>query len=569
MIRIYPLLCILLFSFGCAKDIEIFVPHPSDPNPNQGLVLSNLTGILANENGDPIAGTDVFYGDGQTQTDENGVFYFAKVAVPVGHAVLELEVPGYFVSKPIIYAQEGSTAFIRVVLRERIQTGSFMADQSQQLSLSADLSIQIEGNSLVDPSGTNYPGDVAVFSSRYDPGSLNDVRQIPGSSIGIDATEKEVAMEALVAFVLEFDGSNGQKLHSETDSDILVDIQIPVLLQGEAPPETALWYFDGSTGLWVEKGTAIRSGDLYSCLIDAPGTWAVAKPYDYIQIEGYSKDLEDRRFVHTGFSVQFPAGNYFTASYVDSKGAYQLRIPKGVDLQLNLLDDCDEEMYSTVLGGLAGNTVVPPMIVDMPEAYQAWLRGVLVSCNEDPLDLGYVLLKNGIWTKPVLVDETGAFASHVSACGAETFVLEGVSLNAPGANSLQISHPFILNMELGQINVCEALPASFAGFNVDGEPFLSTEASGIPQGNQTFISDSDGDIALLVPGISTGLYSLDAGTFSIGPYSSDQIIESLVQVVFDSYGQSGENIRGSVNGYFTDSDGNDHWVFGRFRALIP
>ncbi|MBR9919511.1 MAG: hypothetical protein GYB31_01650 [Bacteroidetes bacterium] len=570
MFRKFTLFILIVLFASCAKDVELFIPYDNQPDPQAGLVTTSLTGVLTDTDGNPISAQEVYFGNASTQTDGFGVFHFSEVEVPVSHAPLQFDVPGYYINNPVLNANENGRAFVRIILRERVQTASFDASGSSTVDPDDNFSFQTENDMLRDENGDHYTGEVAVFSARFDPTNISDFRQIPGNWFGENLMEEEAVLEPFAAFVLEMEDLNGQALSLKSDNPLIANVRVPAAIASEAPSEIGLWLYDAGSGLWTETAQAFLNGDFYEAEINQLGTWAFARGHDYVEIEGVTRDDDSRGFVHAGLSIRFEAGNYCAAIYVDDEGSYALRIPANTNLVLDLLNDCEESVYMTSLSGFDVNTVLPPVIVDQADAWQTYVRGRLINCNDQPLESAYAWISSGDWTKPVLVNADGSFQAHVSSCGATLYTLQGVSLSGD-ALSLSLSHSLYQQAELGSINVCPDIPEAFSGFNVDGEEFLSLETEATMDADVLHFEEADQNLQFSLattPGVP-GEYQVLAINQQFGPYSEDEIQSMDVKVVLETFGVSENHLEGTINGYFTDTDGNDHWVFGRFRSANP
>ncbi|HAX48474.1 MAG TPA: hypothetical protein DCX92_05765, partial [Bacteroidetes bacterium] len=87
------LLIILIAAIGCSEDGSI---TPNNPNNNGGNTTTTISGIVVNENNEPISGVTVT-AHGQTKTSgANGEFMFTDITVPANRLFVKAEKMGYF-----------------------------------------------------------------------------------------------------------------------------------------------------------------------------------------------------------------------------------------------------------------------------------------------------------------------------------------------------------------------------------------------------------------------------------------------------------------------------------------
>jgi hypothetical protein len=554
---------------ACAQDIDIFIPDENPLPPDSNLVASGLSGIVLDEAALPVSDAFIQFGSSSTFSDANGVFFFREAEVVADGAQIRLEVPGYFSGLPVIYATEDGNFFLRVDLRPREVVATFPATEFMAIEAIEGLSLQMEENSLVDQQGEAYLGTVQVFSTVYDCTELEQFQQLPGNGRGLNLVEEEVALTPLVGFALEMEGDASDLLRAKEGSVVIPTVDIPVALQATAPSSLAVWHFDAESGYWNEVGTAIREGDSYTCEVAELGFLLLAEAYPFIEIEGVCLDDEGRPIGHEVLCMQLENGNYSAIGYTQLSGNYRFRIPANVAQDLHLLNDCGEALYTTLLGGLPSNTALPPIILDGGSGFDTWLNGTVTNCNEDPLAEGYLFVRQDNWVRPVVVDEAGNFQIHLSSCDADLFELQAFSFQNSETKGLATSHPYFAEMTFGNLNACEAIPASFSAFTLDTDNYYSSSLSAEPGGGTTLLTDGTGQLALQIPGESAGVYSLEPQDVTIAGFTAAQIAEADLIAVIDVFGGSGERISGSINGTFTDLEGNQHSVFGQFQATIP
>ena len=106
------LLGISLAILGCREDEIGFIPS------EEGEIMStvDLTGFIADPDGNPVAGASVRYNFEEAETDDTGYYILENVEVSSEHASLEATKPGYFSGSRTFRTQNAGTLFHRTTL---------------------------------------------------------------------------------------------------------------------------------------------------------------------------------------------------------------------------------------------------------------------------------------------------------------------------------------------------------------------------------------------------------------------------------------------------------------------
>lgn len=213
---------------------------------------------------------------GITQSDKNGVFLIPNL--PVGmRTVLSVTLPGYVDGiKPLtLVAQIENYVEISLAPVGVVQRAS--ADKSIEVIDGQGARAVFDPGTLVLPDMTPAVGNVEVRLTQFDPSDPGLLDAFPGDFVA----RKKDGTTVRLATVMPMDitvTQNGQRLNLKPGAKARVEFPIPIPLRDTAPREVAIWSLDESTGIWLEEGTARRSGNIYTVDIPHLSWWNCDTP---------------------------------------------------------------------------------------------------------------------------------------------------------------------------------------------------------------------------------------------------------------------------------------------------
>jgi len=304
----------------------------------------------------------------------------------------------------------------------------------------------------------------------------------------------------------ELVGSAGQKLNLATNKKATISFAIAASQQGQASASIPLWYFDEKTALWMEEGSAIKTGNLYQGDVSHFSWWNCDLPSIMTPISGLVTDCQGVPL--SNITILF---NGMYTLTTNSAGAYQALWPLNMTLSAQVL--------ATMNTGLVGNSnliqagpftagvtnILPDLIVPCSSSR---LQGTLTDCNGNPVS-GFVVITgsqqptsqfcvNGVIDIPILpnvpvniIAYVGIQSGNASAIGAQ-----------PGAA-----------VNIGTIAVC----------NVNQETIVTLNGDGY--NNQTFVIDTTSTNSIFIPGGPTTGLIISGSTLP-------QSLQCLIQIDF-------------------------------------
>ena len=168
---------------------------------------------------------------------------------------------------------------------------SFDATQASELAVDGNVLVNLPENSLVDLNGNLVSSAVVAELTVINPAI--DIEMMPGDMLTTNSANEIVPIESFGAITVSFTDDAGNKLQLATNKE--AQIQIPVA--GSNPPATIpLYYFNTTSGLWVEEGeaqlVAINGESFYQGNVSHFTTWNADMIYDTILVNGCVQDEE-------------------------------------------------------------------------------------------------------------------------------------------------------------------------------------------------------------------------------------------------------------------------------------
>ncbi|MHA4810578.1 carboxypeptidase-like regulatory domain-containing protein [Flavitalea flava] len=383
------MLAVLFVLPACKKYVDQSNP-PGFTAPDE-LVKASLQGRVLDENGLPVKGAVVTSGTATTSTDVNGVFTFSNIDMYNRFGFVKVVKAGYFTGSRTILTKAGSLNFVRIDLLPRISKGSFSASSGGKIILQTGDSVAFDAGAVVNAtSNAAYSGMVHVFATYLDPTDVNSSKQMPGDLRGVRTDNKETGLQSFGMMVVELEGDGGEKLQIAPGKKATISMDIPSSLQASAPSTIPLWYFNDSTGKWIEEGTGTRMGNAYIGEVGHFSWWNYDVPYEQVFFKARIKDQHGNPLAYT--YLQFvPSGKNYGVAYcfTDSSGFAQGLIPKGQDLILRIMDNCYNMLFGTNVGPALNDQDLGTITISINTA-PLTLTGKVVDCANNPVENGFV-----------------------------------------------------------------------------------------------------------------------------------------------------------------------------------
>lgn len=465
-----------LFLFSCQREIK-WPEAPGGPTDTPVIdterVTGGVNGIVVNENNQPMAGVTVSSGTNTTTTDRYGVFHFRNIQLSKANGTVKVEKNGYFTGYRSFVSVEGRVNNVRIKLLPKTNSGSFDAAAGGNVSLGSGAKLIMPANAVTDAAGTAYTGNVNIAMTWIDPSSVELPYTVMGDLRGIltDGTERGLSTFGMIG--VEMTGGTGQQLKVAAGKTAELNFPIPASLQASAPDSIDLWHFDEASARWKQDGKAGKNGNMYMAKVSHFSFWNCDAPFPLIDLCMSFKDGHGAPLINVQVRIKRLLNNTYGYGRTDSSGNLCGKVPKNENLELQVLDICNNVIYTQAIGPFAASTTLPVITVSIPVVSSLTITGTLTTCASTNVVNGAaaIYLEGGHqFTVPVT---NGAFSLTIPRCGTNTlnFTVIGVDYAA-----LQQSIPVAGSGTTGSVNVgtvqaCGTSSLEFIEVLIDGAPY--------------------------------------------------------------------------------------------------
>lgn len=555
--------------FACNKYKDSPPPSSSGELPEEKTVTASLQGKVVDENGLPVAGAEVTSGEASTSTDEHGIFNFTNIKLSSRFGYVKVVKDGYFAGSRSILTTAGSENFVSIKLIPRASKGSFAASGGGTIALQTGDTVAFDASSIVNAAtGASYTGTVHVYASYMDPTATDVPQRMPGDLRGIGSDGKETMLQSFGMMVVELEGDGGEKLQIAGGKKATISMKIPDALKGAAPATIPLWYFNDTTGRWVEQGMATLKGDLYVGETTHFSWWNCDAPMGAVSFHLRLKDTHGIPLSYT--YLQFTSSTLGTrGGYTDADGYASGLIPKGRVLKMEALNSCGSAYFGVNIGPALSDQELGDLTVTDDRAVLT-LTGTVVNCNDSAVDSGYVqAIVDGLQYRVKVVK--GAFSLAMPRCTAAGTA----SLVAGDYKTLQQSNTISVpvtsgSIDAGKLSACGSDINQYFNMTFKGQTYNMTVSPDSacyfedPTKMYSFLVDeSDNSYGIsyiwwIKPNGFTGVGTyLTSGYMTINGvyYTHPTYDETSPQCTIKTFGAVNEFITGSINGQLKDTTG--------------
>jgi len=573
----------VIIFIACSKSISSSsgITNPNNI-PADVTVTASLQGRVVDENGLPVEGAAVSSGAATTSTDINGIFSFTSISMSSRFGYVQVAKTGYFTGSRSIITNGGASNYVTIQLVPRNATGSFPAPTGGKVAVApGDTATFLASSVVTAATNAAYTGMVFVFATYLNPTDPNLYKYMPGDLRGIGSDGNETALQSFGMMDVEMQDASGNKLQLAAGQQATLTMAIPDSLQAIAPAAIPLWYFNDSTGKWIQQGSAVRAGNNYVGQVGHFTYWNCDAPIETVNFKVIVKDQFGNPLAYT--YIEFESSTMGTrGAYTDSTGFAQGLIPKGQTLLMRVVNQCGTLIGGVNVGPALADENLGTVTVIVAHA-ELTLTGTVVDCNNNPVDSGFVnaivdglnyraAVRQGTFTLPVsrclissgsvpmlamdlnsgqqstvtnVTADTGTVnAGQLTACTGGSGSGSGSGSGNPGATAQYITYT------LANIPYILVSPNNTIGYNFDA----STSISEI-SGDNTF----DLDISQLT---GTGTYA----NVSVNVVAATGTYTGTVSTTITTFGAIGSYIKGTFTGPVSSSGGPAQTINGSFQV---
>lgn len=546
--------------YSCSKYKDATIPSSNDL-PEDKTVTASIQGRVLDENGLPVGGAAVTSGTASTTTDENGVFSFSDISMSSRFGFVKVVKQGYFTGSRSILTGAGSANYISITLIPRTSKGSFSAAGGGNVVIETGDTVAFDASSVVN-AATNaaYTGTVHVYAAYLDPLSGDMAKHMPGDLRGIDTSGKETMLQSFGMMVVELEGDGGEKLQIAAGKQAYISMKIPDALKATASATIPLWYFNDTTGKWIEQGMATRQGDQYCGHTSHFTWWNCDAPTGAVNLKVRLKDQHGNPLAYTAVQVTSPTYGA-RMSYTDSAGVVSGLIPKGQLLQLKVISNCGSVLAGANVGPALADQDLGTLTVTS-DMGSLTFSGTVVDCNGTAVDSGFVnIAVDGLSYGGAV--RKGAFSVHVARCLISTttamLVAGDYKTQQQGSDiSLSVDTG---KVDAGQLTACGTTFDEYISVTVDGKVYTVSSppdsvmyyVSGISSNFwATYKTGTGNSMDFGIDNLSaTGTYNISY--FFLNTPDRNFLQTGTMQCDISQYGNVSEFILGSLSGTVRDT----------------
>ncbi|MFT3909638.1 MAG: carboxypeptidase-like regulatory domain-containing protein [Ferruginibacter sp.] len=417
-------LCCSMIIFSCKKDIDKTVVDP--PVDNSGFnipaatpVTGRISGIVVDENNDPVQNAEVVLAGTSYTTDAKGFFHINNSTLDKYITTVTVNKTGYFKAIRAFSATE-SRNYLSIKLIPKQLAGTFDAAGGGSAGLSNGTVLTFQGNGIVIK-GTNtaYSGTVNVYASYIDPTATGFGPNIPGSLMGQDA-EHMFVLQSTGMIAVDLESTSGQALQLATGKTANIKLPVPASLLSKAPATIDTWSLD-DRGIWIKEGTATRNGNFYEMQVSHFSFWNCDVPANAIYLTINVHDQNGNPLSNTWVDLTIPNNTtWWGSSYglTDSSGTVAGLVPSNQALEMEIspnIYSCITPIASQNIGPFSSDTTINITVTLTPGTFTV-ISGTVNGCNNQPLDSGAVFIYGGYYSSYTASISNGTYTITIPSC---------------------------------------------------------------------------------------------------------------------------------------------------------
>ena len=551
------LLCVVLMVFpACYKNVGITSSGNSNPNhiPPDQTVIASLQGRVVDQNGVPVQGATVSSGGITTSSDINGLFSFSHINMSSRFGFVTVVKQGFYTGSRSVITNPGASNYVSIQLVPKAVSGTFPAPTGGKVAVGTGDTASFAPSSVVEASsGVAYTGMVTVYATYLNPTDPNLYKYMPGDLRGIGSDGNETALQSFGMMDVEMVDDAGNKLQLASGQPAILTFAIPDTLAPVAPATIPLWYFNDSSGRWIQQGSAVKQGNTYVGQVGHFTYWNCDAPMGTVNFKVHVVDQYGNPLAYR--YIQFNANGYGTrGGYTDSTGFAQGLIPKGVEMQLQVLSDCGGFIGGVNVGPALSDQDLGTVTVNIVHA-ELTLTGSVVDCSNNPVDSGYVsTLVDGLNYRALVVN--GNFSLPINRCyqaNASVQVI-GADLSSGAVSAVKTITADTGLVTVGTLTACSGPVSQYINFTFNGATYNYATPSDVVSetgggGYETFSSgDGTNGISLFIQNLQgTGTFSGGIDSAWLTSFNTVTYLGAVTYTI-TAFGPIGSYIQGSFTG---------------------
>lgn len=466
MKKILQLLLVVFVTIvsSCKKNEVTTNPDPIVPFDNSKSITTIVAGRVTAQDGTPLNNVEITVGTTTTVTDADGNFMIPKATLSEKNGFIKATKAGYFAGSRTITAKEKVVNNVVIQLIKKTTSGNFTNASGGTITIATGGSIVFPANAVVTKSGAAYTGSVTVSAYFLDPSSENCFKEMPGDLRGINTSNNEQVLTSYGMMAVELNGNNGEALQLATGKNATLTFPIVAATQSAAPATIPLWFFDETKGMWVEQGTATKTGNTYVGTVSHFTWWNCDWGGGPLNLTATFVDQNGNAL--SNYHVYYVTSNGWGGGgghgWTASDGSLTGNIPANTPIIIKVIGSCGSTVttiYTSSVGPFTQSTNLGTITVTLPTNQNTVsIKGTVVDCSGNAVANGYALIKfnnnyyytsivNGSFNKTIVYCST----TPTGTATVDVFDLATLKKNTT-ASTVNITGSGVFN--IGQITAC-------------------------------------------------------------------------------------------------------------------
>src|SRR5450631_2979767 len=274
---------------------------------------------------------------------------------------------------------------------------------------------------------------------------------------------------------VELEGSAGEKLQLAPGKTASISFPIPAAMQTTAPASIPLWYFNDTTGKWIEQGTATKTGVNYTGTVSHFTYWNCDLPLGLVYFNVNLKDQNNSPLAYTRMDITNTSTSDTRTGFSDSLGNVNGWVLKNSNLSFVVEDNCGASLLTKSEGPFTIDQNLGTFIVTVNPSQMVTVHGVVVDCSNSPVTNGFASITlDGLNYGAAVIN--GNFSATILRCSTNPdSILIIVGNYASLLQSLPQQFPVSgSDLNTGNLAACGGSFSQFISFTLNGNSYNIT-----------------------------------------------------------------------------------------------
>ncbi len=471
---------VLIGSYSCKKDLSTIPDNPATPSdslpivtiPNNPITLS-VVGKVTDENNNAVSGAAVTGGGIIVHTDINGIFRINNGNFNGSFGTIKIEKSNYFTLVKTFGSTSGGTQYLKAKLSPRSFIGKMGVNGGILTLNSGNVIISFPNSAFVNSSGTAITDSVNVYGTYLDPTATDLNVRMPGNLSGVIAPSSLQILQSYGMVGIELKDAANQPVSLAPQKKVTITTTIPSSLLASAPSSILLWYFDESKGVWVNQGTAVKTGNTYKGDVSHFTFWNydsnAALTFYYARFKNIA-DNSDLPYANISFEpVNWP-NPYELFDITDGSGYTYGLMPANTLMRLRFYHPNGTVLLDSIIGPYSGGSNNGGTIyITFPSPPS--IKGKVLGCSGQNITWGRVTATLDSLDYHSTLDANGNFSIPlpvIPAVNTPIYITGIDSATGTPVTPRSITYTGTSSLNTGFSYACANPPAQFISYTIDG-----------------------------------------------------------------------------------------------------